>query len=261
LSRRRLGVAALGLGAAVLGAWLWRVRTNAAGPLIAQIPHEATTVVGVDVAALRRTGVLDRLSGPRELESPEYRKFIADSGFDYRQDLDYAVAGLSAEGNYFALRGRFSWPKLELYARSNGGTCSDGVCRLQTDSGKNASFRLRAPNLLTVSVGRARAGGKNFQAPSGIAWAVVDRPPPLFEGAAKLQFTAQVSAAGLTARILAECADAAAPPLLAARLEAALRSFPGRLAKGRVTASPNGVEVSWALDAASIAALTESERD
>ena len=75
------------------------------------------TVVYMDVAAIRRSGILNMLAGSKAAEEPEYRQFVDQTKFDYRQDLD-AVAAAFKDGQVFlALRGRFHWKNLADYAR------------------------------------------------------------------------------------------------------------------------------------------------
>jgi hypothetical protein len=263
---RRAALAAFATLIAMAGLWLWRSQSGTgARELIARIPASATSVIGIDVAALRRTGILDRLAGPREMESAEYRKFVADTGFNYRQDLDYVVAGLGDQGNYFVLRGRFNWPALERYARASGGTCERGACRLRTDSGKDASFTLAEPRVLTVSVGSGFMGAKGFQPPRGIAWAVLDEPPELFHGAEKVRLTVDAGTAGLRAHLVAECPDESAQPALAARLQRALQRLRvtsrDGFGKGIVESKRNSVEVTWRLEPAALLSLDLPQPD
>lgn len=252
---RRLALSALAVVAVGAGFWFWQSRENAyAGRLIARIPSASTTTVGIDVAALRRTGLLDRIAGARDLESPEYRRFVEETGFDYRQDLDYAVAGLEDDANHFVLRGSFDWTALERYALSNGGSCVRGACSLRTDSGREASFTLAEPNVLTVTVGTHAPGSKRFAPPGGVAWAVLDRPPPsLFEGATKVTISIQAGTKGATARLQAICPDRDRRPVLAASLQSALENLRAGplatdLSKGAVKTTDSGVEISWRLD-------------
>lgn len=250
---RRAALAALAILTAMAGLWLWRWHAAAdVRALIARIPASATSVIGVDVAALRSAGMLDRLAGPREMESAEYRQFVSETGFDYRRDLDYVVAGLARPGNCFVLRGRFNWSALERYARANGGTCERGACRLRTDSGKDASFTLAEPRVLTVSVGRGFMGAKQFPPPRGIAWAVLDEPPDLFQGAAKVRAAVEAGPGGLTARLAADCPDESVRSALAARLQAVLQKMrtmsSGGFGEGTVRANHNSVEVTWRLE-------------
>jgi hypothetical protein len=251
--RRYAILAPIALAVVSAGWWVWRVRQNAPGPLLARIPAGATSVVGIDVAALRRTGLLDRIAGSRDLESPDYRKFIEETGVDYRRDLDYAVVGLHDNANYFALRGRFDWPTIERYALANRGFCGEGACRLQTDSGRQASFALVEPELLVLSVGPRGEGTKRFSPPEGIAWAVLDRPPaPLFDGASKVTIAIQANMNKVSARLVATCPEADRRPALAAKLQSALKELrlgplAADFAKGIVKTTDTGVEVSWSL--------------
>lgn len=256
------GLAAVAALAAVAGgARLWQGRHAEATELIAYIPATATTTIGVDVAALRGSGALDRIAGPRELESPEYRQFLAATRFDYRTDLDYAVAGLSAEGNYFALRGRFDWEALVRYAIASGGACLDGVCRLRTDSGKDASFTLASRNVLTISVGPGSRQTKRFPSPSGVAWAVLDDPPELFRGAQRVRLAVKAAPAGLIAHLAADCPDESARADLAMRLQGVLQR--SRILEGQahVAVRQNFLELRGRLDPGLLSSLGLSLAD
>lgn len=257
---RRPALAALAaLIAIAASVLLWQTQKADATTLIARIPAVATFVIGVDVAALRASGMLERLAGPREMESAEYREFLTATRFDYRKDLDYAVVGLSSEGHYFALRGRFDWPTLERYATSNSGACEQGSCRLRTDSGRDAMFTLAEPSVLTVFLGPGFHDRKRFQSPSGVAWAVLDDPPDLFQGATKIRVTVESAFGGLTARLLADCPDESVQPALAARLQAVLQRLQATshdgITKGSVTLKKKSVEVTWRLDPKALLSL------
>jgi hypothetical protein len=253
------------------GIWIWQTRRKAALELqeaVQLLPSAAETVIGFNVALLRVSGVLDRIAGSPEMESSDYRKFVKDAGFDYRRDLDYAVAGFEKESNRFVLRGRFDWPTLERYAIANGGSCADGVCSLQTDSGKVASFTLAKPNLLSLSVGPQGPGTKELSPPPGVVWAVMDNPPLPFEGGSRVVVSVQAGLDGLFARLVADCRGPDVCLALAARLESALERFRGGppalasgIGKGRLQLLEGAVEVAWRLDSAALASLVPGERD
>jgi hypothetical protein len=268
---RPYALAALAL-VAVIAAAAGILRWRASGEvrdLLARIPDAASTIAGIDVAALRSTGALDRIAGPAGVESPEYRAFVAETGFDYRKDLDYAIAGLSDDANYFVLRGRFDWSALQRYAMSNGGSCSQRSCSLRTDSAKDLSFALEKPTLLSISVGNRVSGAKRFSPPSGVAWAVLDRPPEIFACANKVIISVEGGLGGLVVRLAALCPDAEARPGLAANLHSALQRFravPAKaplaeLGRGIVETTDEGVVITWRLDSAALTAFVLGERN
>src|ERR1700684_3572870 len=84
--------------------------------------------MSVDLAALRKAGLLDEAKTPLE---PEYKQFLEGTGFDYKRDLDSVVASFSQSGKFFIARGRFNWAKLREYAMRQGGSCYQDLCRIQ----------------------------------------------------------------------------------------------------------------------------------
>ena len=69
-------------------------------------PDPATHMLFIDVAALpERSGILDMLAGSKASEEPDYKRFIDQTGFDYRTDLDAIAAAFWHGGSYFTLRG------------------------------------------------------------------------------------------------------------------------------------------------------------
>jgi hypothetical protein len=69
--------------------------------------------------------------GSTTVPEPEYKQFLDGTGFDYKRDLDSAVASFSRDGNFFIARGRFDWKKLREYAERQGGSCYQSLCRMQ----------------------------------------------------------------------------------------------------------------------------------
>lgn len=96
--------------------------------LLSRFPAEDALAVGIDVAALRRSGLLG--ASTMRLE-PEYKEFLDGTGFDYRRDLDSVTASFAHSGNYFIARGRFNWAKLREYVAHSGGSCYRDLCRVQ----------------------------------------------------------------------------------------------------------------------------------
>jgi hypothetical protein len=105
-------------------------RPETAATLLHRLPTRDATVLSLDVRTLRQAGLLKLLAVNKSAEEPEYQAFIQNSGFDYQRDLDSAMVAFAPTGNFFLVRGRFDWKKLETYAQANGGSCYDKLCRM-----------------------------------------------------------------------------------------------------------------------------------
>lgn len=134
-----------------------------AARLLAMLPAERATLVFIDTGSLRKSGLLDLVAGSKAAEEADYRKFVEQTGFDYRTDLD-AVAAAFVDGRvYTALRGRFQWVKLAAYAESQGGQCRDAVCSMPGSSAeRNISYYQVASNVLALAVSPDPRGVKNI---------------------------------------------------------------------------------------------------
>lgn len=151
------------LGAAivlVLGGAVWlaiyeRGRINATTPadMLRRLPAQNALVVFLDFDKLRRAGVLKLISEPKTTEEPDYQSFVKATGFDYRRDLDVAAASFGNDGEYFVIHGRFDWDKLESYARAQGGSCYQHVCRMSGSTAeRRISFLPLQSNLMALAV-------------------------------------------------------------------------------------------------------------
>lgn len=96
--------------------------------LLSRFPVEEAAVFSADVAKLRGGGFLTASGQPLE---PEYKQFVDATGFDYKRDLDLVAVSFSGSGTYIIARGRFDFPKLEAYAKAQGGNCYQRLCRMQ----------------------------------------------------------------------------------------------------------------------------------
>src|ERR1700736_1972308 len=78
----------------VLGTLYWMRSRTAASPraMLACLPRTGAVAVYLDGEGLRRSGVLDLITGSKATEDLEYQKFVEGTGFDYRRDLE-ALAG------------------------------------------------------------------------------------------------------------------------------------------------------------------------
>ena len=120
---------------------------------LARLPTQDGLVFYIDFAALRQGGLLQMLAGSKATEEPEYKVFVMKTEFDYTRDLDAVLACFTPRAKYMIVKGRFDWPSIESYAREQGGTCRDALCRMSgsTPSRKISFFPLR-PNLMGLAV-------------------------------------------------------------------------------------------------------------
>ena len=103
------------------------VRTDA--DLIKLLPPGDLTTFYINVAALRRGGLLPLFTGIAPASEKDYRDFVASTHFDYARDMDALAGGFDSGQIFFLLRGRFDWDKLREFAIAHGGTCDGDACR------------------------------------------------------------------------------------------------------------------------------------
>jgi hypothetical protein len=143
------------LCAAAVGITRWaRIsKPFSAERLIAALPGERAAILYIDAAVLRESGLLDLLAGSKAAEEPDYRRFVDQTGFDYRTDLD-AVAAAFINGNvYMTVRGRFQWKQLTTYAATQGGACRYSVCTMPGSTReRNISFYPLKADVLALAV-------------------------------------------------------------------------------------------------------------
>ncbi len=115
--------------AIVAGVALYKARSTSPAALLRRLPSDNAVIVSIDFGALRRAGILGVLGGSKMTQEPEYRAFVAETGFDYISDLDSALISFHSSGTYFLLRGRFDWRALSEYAARQQGGCHNSFCR------------------------------------------------------------------------------------------------------------------------------------
>jgi hypothetical protein len=98
--------------------------------LLARLPVQDAVVVSIDFAALRSSGLLDKLAPSKAAEEPEYASFVRETGLAYQRDLDRAVVAFAPDGTFFVVQGRFDWKRLQDYARNKSGSCFNELCRM-----------------------------------------------------------------------------------------------------------------------------------
>ena len=129
-----------------------------------RLPTQDSMVFYVDFDALRKGGLLQMLAGSKVVEEPEYKVFVMKTGFDYSRDLDAVLACFTPRAKYMVLQGRFDWDSLQSYARDQGGTCRDALCRMSgsTPDRKISFFPMR-PDLMGLAVSPDDLAAINLQ--------------------------------------------------------------------------------------------------
>lgn len=116
-------------------------RIDTPAKMLACLPQTGSTLVYVDVDALRRSGILDLIAGSKAAEEPDYRKFVDGTGFDYRRDLQHLAGAFVGDDAFFVVDGAFDWKKLVAYANAQGGKCNNGLCDVAASTaGRKVSF-------------------------------------------------------------------------------------------------------------------------
>ncbi len=140
-------------GAVVALYYYRKVTTATPGQMISILPRQDASVFYVNVGAIRDSGLLSDVTGPRVTEEPEYKDFLAQTHFDYQRDLDRLAGATTGEETYLLLAGRFDWKKLSQYARGHGGQCLQGICSLPASRPNHwISFMPLRSNLMGLAI-------------------------------------------------------------------------------------------------------------
>jgi hypothetical protein len=124
------------------------------------LPPDNAVYAYLNVSALRSAGILEKLAGPVSGEEADYRKFVADSGFNYREDLDSLAVAFREGDIYYAAQGRFDWAKLEAFAPAHGGSCERFLCRMAgSEPGRDVTYYMPRTNVLAIAVSRHATAG------------------------------------------------------------------------------------------------------
>jgi hypothetical protein len=170
------------------GAYWWYARPYDAAKLLQCLPQDRSLHVYLDVSMLRAAGILDLLAGSKSAEDPDYKKFVEESGFNYRADLDAVAAGFHDGDEAFAVQGRFHWDRLSQYAASHGGHCQDSLCSMPASQpGRTISFYPLRTGVLALAVSRDPRAANTIapgawkdppQLPAAAVW--ISAPPFVF---------------------------------------------------------------------------------
>lgn len=108
---------------------LWKRGADPAMPeLLGRFPDANAPVFHVDLAALRAAGLGELLESNPVAEEADYRRFVTESGFDWKTDLEAVTASRVKDDWYLLVRGRFDMEKLKAFVEARGGSCKNGVC-------------------------------------------------------------------------------------------------------------------------------------
>ena len=191
MSSKKTALLVLVLLAAALAAFfVYRARSLTDTALLKRLPTTGAMVLHVDFNALRRAGIMELLDGSKIGEDPEYKAFVANTGFNYTRDLDLALVAFAPTGRFLLLRGRFDWPKLRRYAESQQGSCADSVCRMvgSTPDRRISFFPLQS-NVMAMAVSTDDFGARRLatpgagpdpQTPDAPVWLAL--PPSVLKG-------------------------------------------------------------------------------
>ncbi len=273
-------------GGVLLGAsafWFHSRPYNAA-QLVQMLPPDRSTYVYIDVDALRSLGILNLLAGAKSLEEADYEKFVKDTGFDYRSDLDSVAIAFRDGEVYYAAQGRFDWAKLEAYAPAHDGKCERFMCTAPgSEPGRNVTYYMPRNGILGIGVSKTSTAG-DMVAPgtwrnppriddSGI-WIsalpsalniVPEALKPWFEPLAQTSSTiftmkpAKESPGDFELRMRAAAKDEAAAKKLADSYTKATlaEGLPGPLKSGKFTAEKAEFIGTWLIPRASLLSLVK----
>jgi hypothetical protein len=170
--------------ASVAGVYLYRARGGSnPSDLVSYLPTANATVVYVDVDAVRRSGILKMITGSKAAQDLEYRQFVDETQFDYREDLDSVAATFKDGQVFFALRGRFHWKNLMDYTVRQGGSCHNSFCTAPASRpNRRISFYPVRPDLMGLAISpddfaayqvTRKAGKLPVQPPAQPIWVLV----------------------------------------------------------------------------------------
>ena len=104
--------------------------------LFDHLPKKDSLVIQVDFRLLKAMEMLTLVAGSPVVEEEEYRRFVHETAFDYRKDLDQVALSFVGEERFALAVGTFDFQALKNYVIVHGGTCHNGVCSLPGNSGE-----------------------------------------------------------------------------------------------------------------------------
>ena len=174
---------AAGVAGAIYSLVIWNRGTNdpTLADLLRRVPERDALTIHVDLAAMRKAGFGELLEGSPIPEEADYRRFVTESGFDWKTDLDAVTATRHKDDWYLFVRGRFDLERVRNFALVRGGQCRNGVCEVAgATPGRLVSFFPLTPQVLAVAtsttpvavhaLGKRSADRPVWAAPEGPAW-------------------------------------------------------------------------------------------
>lgn len=230
-----------------------------------RLPTQDAMVFYIDFAALRKGGLLQLLAGSKVAEEPEYKVFVMKTEFDYTRDLDAVLACFTPRAKYLVVKGRFDWNSLQSYAREEGGSCRNVLCRMSgsTPERKISFFPLR-PNLMGLAVSSDDSAATDLQSaaarrrvmelPDAPVW--VSIPPAMLKSGGDLPAGTRMFAHSMEdaddisiamapagsrfeARLSVQCRSEQQAATLAAELERITQTLRDMIAREHQTSNPN----------------------
>ncbi len=238
--------------------------------LAAFLPLDDTVVVYVDAAVLRGSGILGTATGTKAAEEPDYRQFVEQTGFDYRDDLEAIAIAVrenpqTHQRDYFAAaRGHFDWKRLISYAKAHGGECNASFCRVPASqphryvsfypiSTRIMAFASSSDQWGALWVARRPGAAMAGSVPAQPLW-VLFSPPALeadnllpegahafalaLKGARRVALTADENNGQLVLTLNASCASVDDASALAVRLEQLTETLRKWIAREHQKANP-----------------------
>jgi hypothetical protein len=186
-------------GTSVGGLMWYRSRALTVANMLKRMPVQDAVIVYIDFSELRRGGILGLLDGSNVGEDLDYKRFVNQTEFDYKQDLDSALIAFAPAGKYMLLRGRFEWSSLKKYVQAENGSCNNLLCRLPGSTPeRHISFLPVQSNLMALAVSSDEsaalrmtesASGQDSEIPNAPVW--VSLPPSIVRSGTKLPDEAQ----------------------------------------------------------------------
>lgn len=164
--------ALLVVSAAALLQWRRYFASYEGSRLLLTLPLSGAVKLYIDADALRAARLLDSVSGPSASEEPDYRRFVEETGFDYRKDLNAAAASFLNGDVYMAVRGHFDWKRLSEYTSAQHGQCSGSFCSMPASKpSRYISFYPLRTNVLALAVSTDQRAAARIVAPQANATA------------------------------------------------------------------------------------------
>ncbi|MCX6619894.1 MAG: hypothetical protein NTY38_02210 [Acidobacteria bacterium] len=142
------------LCAVIIGSvYFFQGRERTVAEQMRHLPAAEGVTLYLDLRALRSSGILARIAGAPGVQEPEYRAFVKQTGFDYRQDLDSVLARFTPGATYLILTGHFHWNELAAYVLNSQGQCRNGFCKMAgSEPDRQISFLAYTNRILGMAV-------------------------------------------------------------------------------------------------------------